>query len=123
MPIDIRWDNDEKTILYCRVENPWTWEDLDVTMVQMHAMLDEVPHRVSTIIDYSNGSLMPANPLRHGTKLARNRHPNSDRMILVGSSMFMRSLLNVFSKLYPEINEMLGFADTVEQARAKLSKP
>lgn len=122
MSIDVRWDNEEKTIVYYTVHKGWNWPDLDAAMDQSHQLMNEVDHPVYSIIDFSGSGLLPKNPLFRGKRLAAKRHPNTAMAVFVAGNSFFQAMFGVFSRMYPNLTNMTQFTDTPEKAYAILEE-
>lgn len=121
MGIRMVWDNAERTILCCITTGSWDWPDVDDALAEMHRMLDTVDHAVDYVIDMRGTRLMPRSPIWHGSRLSRGRHANSGRTVFLGAPSVVQGVINVLGKVYPELSGSLLFADSMEDARAKLA--
>jgi hypothetical protein len=105
MPIQIKWYNDEKTILLETFESGWTVEDYRHLIDEAAQYLATVDHTVHIIVDGSHDtSHLPINMLRGGLAYAvRNVPPNQGITVFVGidsvSEMFLGIARNVNLKL------------------------
>ena len=60
MPIEVQWDNPEKTILRQKFEGKWTGKDYYVSLDEMSKLLKQVDHRVHLIGDMTHSVGIPA---------------------------------------------------------------
>lgn len=127
MGITILWDNEEKTIIRYVYEGRWVWDDLHHARVQVHEMLNTVNHPVGIIVDVRESTLVPNGALSQGRQFATTSpttHPNEGRTIIVGANTFLRSMYDLFRKIYTTLSGNLDvdFAPTLESARQNLAQ-
>ena len=101
MAIDVKWDNEEKTVLR------WTFEEWDLNDFyhvnnDLTGKLDTVAHQVHILLDMKNSKNLP-NGFLSALRSMRSRaiHPNMGIMVSIGNNGFIRIFVNTFSKLYP----------------------
>lgn len=128
MPVEAHWDNDAHTVIRYEVYGHWTVEEFWVAYEQGRAMINSVEHRVDFIqiaMDELATGYVPSNYLSTLSSMYRNAHPRAGRTIGVpiprgrSSQVWVRILTNVV----PQIRQRVDFADTLEEARAKLAEP
>lgn len=127
MGIRVEWDNDEKTVIRYVYEERWTWEDFHYARSQVREWLDTVDHRVDVIVDVRNSRLVPNGVLAQGRMFASNApiaHRNEGHTIVVGANSLMRSMFEMFGKVYSRLSDELEleFASSLEEAREKLRR-
>jgi hypothetical protein len=122
MGITAVWDNDEKTIIRYIYDGSWTWDDFYTAFGQAYKMIDTVNHRVDIIVDVRMSSLLPQNALSRGRQLSTSTHTNQGRTIVVGANALMRSVSNIFNKVYTKAADDLkiSFVRTMEEAHDQL---
>jgi len=122
MPISVTWDNPEKTVICFTFEERWTWDEYHAAADRISEMVNSVNHRVDLIIDFRTG-YVPDNAIKQvesGSPLFW--HPQAGFGVLVGVKGFIRSLLMLFTQVYPGHTQWLILAANVEDARAILTK-
>ncbi len=122
MPISVTWDNPEHTVIHFTFDEHWTWDEYHVAASRISRMLEGVNHRVDLIIDFRT-SHVPHNTIKQvesGSTLFW--HPQAGFGVLVGVKGFIRTLLMLFIHVYPDSEQWLLLAPTVEDARMMLSK-
>lgn len=124
MGVQIRWDNEEHTVLHFEMTDPWTWEQMHEAINTSTVMLDTVNHKAHFIFDLGGSHTVPSNALTQLRMLMRKSHPNSGASVIVGAQKtafmrFARSLLEMAHKLN-KAQWQFFFADTLDEARTIL---
>jgi hypothetical protein len=122
MPIDLHWDNDARTIARFDVRGIWTWQELDAAMAQLYAMQTSENCTADCIVDMTAGNKLPHNPLSNGWRKSR-RPQLAGRIVFIGGTAFLKSLMDVFRRLYPIVDQRIFFVDSLEAAHARLALP
>lgn len=122
MPIQIIWDNEEKTVLRASYIGRWTWEELYVEIDQSNALLDSVEHNVDIIHDWSQSARIPPDAMVHARNLIPKIHPRVRVNIHVGVDSSFTMLWKIFARVYSAIagRKKFYFVNTIEEARALL---
>lgn len=119
MPVNMLWDDAEKSILRFEYQGKWTWEEVNNMMAQANVELTAVPHRVDTIHDFtSSSSGLPSNVLSHASSLSRQIPAQAGMSVVVGSSALINTLLSIFTKVYPQFASRYKSASTLDAAYA-----
>jgi hypothetical protein len=101
MSISIGWDNAEQTIIYVKLENDWTWDEVYTNIEQMGKYIESVTHSVDIIYDTQLAGPIPGhNALQHLKQISGLSHPRVRAVVVVGLSPFSRALLSTFNQIY-----------------------
>ncbi|MEP6984181.1 MAG: hypothetical protein ABI970_01185 [Chloroflexota bacterium] len=124
MGITVIWDNPEQTILRYVYNGQWNLDNFYQALQESRDMMDKVDHRVGLIIDVQNSKLVPNGVLSHGKNVALRKHPNQGKSIIVGASGFVRTLFDVYKKVYRTSfdESAYAFSTTLDDARNLLLK-
>ncbi|MFQ3566133.1 MAG: hypothetical protein SNJ59_03965 [Aggregatilineales bacterium] len=122
MPVNMLWDDAEKSILRFEYQGKWMWEEVESAMKQANAELTTVQHRVDTIHDLTGSSGLPSNALSHASSLSRHIPAQAGISVVTGSSTLINTLLSVFSKVYPQFGSRYKNASTLEEAYALIER-
>ena len=124
MGITVVWDNPEQTILRYIYNGQWNLDNFYIALQESRDMMDTVNHRVGLIIDVQNSKLVPNGVLSHGKNVALRKHPNQGLSVIVGASGFVRTLFDVYKKVYRSSFDESGYAftATLDDARNLLFK-
>ncbi len=121
MPVQIVWDDEEKTMLRHIYQGEWTWQEFDVAVATAYTWIESVPHRVHIIVDLRQTGPLPANVLLHIRGLADRAHPRIGKTIIVGTNAFLQRLYDVFTSVYAIPHNHVILAPTLEEAHRQLS--
>ena len=122
MAISVQWDNLEQTIVRWDFVGEWDWAMYLDAQRQSNMLIQSVEHHVDVIGDVSRSPLLPKNALGNYNSFQRNTLDNHGLIVLVGTSSFVRNMVTMFTKLYKVSGQGFAFADTLEEARAMLTK-
>ena len=121
MSIVISWDNPEKTIIRWDFDGVWDWDEYGAVKVGFDAMLREVDHTVGVIADMRHSPTLPKNAFTRFKYFTRTTPPNRGLMVFVGTNMLVRVAVETLGRAFKELSQDIAFADTVEDARLKLT--
>jgi integrase len=122
MGVTVQWDNDTHTALLFTTIDPWTWDDFDIAMLQVYAMLDEAPGKTPIICDFSRTISFPRGALKHLSRAVENLHRNHEVFVTVGANPLIMTINNMLARRYPHELRHTYHVNTLEEARALLSK-
>jgi len=123
MSINVVWDNPEQSIVRFIYNGQWNLDDFYHALQESRDMMDTVNHRVGIIIDVQNSKLVPNGVLSHGKNVSLRKHPNQAKSIIVGASGFVRTLFDVYKKVYRNSfdESSYAFSSSLDDARGLLS--
>jgi hypothetical protein len=116
MSVSVEWANPEKTVIYFRVTQPWTWEDYYTATDESWEMIHTVDHIVDFIVDLTNTKLVPSNAMSHLKRRATRYHPHKGMAVMVGVSSFMQVIINMMAHVFPVVKTTVRTAATVKDA-------
>ena len=122
MSISVVWDNPEQTIIRYIYNGQWNLDNFYHALQESREMMDTVNHRVGLIIDVQNSKLVPNGVLSHGKNVSLRKHTNQGKSVIVGASGFVRTLFDVYKKVYRSSFDetAYAFATNLDDARALL---
>src|SRR5262249_20124301 len=126
MPIQVVWDNDDKTVIRYIIEGNWTWDEMLEAVKTSNAWLDAAEGKIHFIHDMRGSTAIPSGALTQLRRFIGKEHPKTGQSIIVGAQksttvLFAQSLLNMIHKIYKR-DWGFQFTDTLEEARALLQK-
>jgi hypothetical protein len=123
MPIDVYWDNPEKSVLHWDLKPGWTWFDYDNAIERSNAMADEVgrDQKIVMITDHHASRYPPGRfILRVVTRIIVD-YPNVlmqvDRWIIVNPTLAGRALVPTLQVI---LRGRIRVCDTLQDAYALL---
>jgi hypothetical protein len=125
MGVKAVWDNEQHTIVRYDLSGRWTWDEFFIAYEDAKAMLNATPHAVHFILnptDAASRSHLPPGIVSHIGNIGRARLPNAGITVAIGSSNFVKSLVNTAARLYPRIRKTYQFVETLDDARALLAE-
>lgn len=119
MNIDVKWDNEAKTIIRYVYKNGWNWDDYFAAIKAAADLEDTVDHKVDVIMDFHDANMIPQGAVTQVQRaFAYPRHPNIGLTVFVGANAFIRAIEGIGRKLAPSAAKKwdLAFAATLEEA-------
>jgi hypothetical protein len=119
MPVKSGWYDETKQIILHQFEGRWEWHDLFNAISTSKTLMDSVDHKVFIILDVSQTRALPAINIKSLQALANpptSGHPNMAGRYLIGVRSYLRSIYNVFVKLFPQGARQYRLVDTIEEA-------
>jgi hypothetical protein len=117
MPMNVSWDDDEKTTLRCDYEGKWTWSDVSQGYDEVIKLMKTVPHPVSMIHNMTHGAGIPNGAISNVHRFTAHLPENWGISVVVGSGAFIEMLMSVFTKIYKKLGERYKRASSLEEAR------
>ncbi len=120
MPVDVIWDNEEKTIIRQIYRGIVVLDDYNSatdTFVEMAESVDYVVHSIldRREIEQSQGSFLKA------MRYANSKMPGNIGMrIVMQPNAMTKTMINMGQYLAPNLVKNIHYADTVEEAHEKI---
>lgn len=99
MPIATRWEDDNRIVIW-EFQGEWTWDEYYNQRGAVNDTIRDRGHIVHMIIDMTDSSLLPKNPLTHATSAMRKAPTNIGTTVYVGSNTILRTFFKMFSQVY-----------------------
>jgi hypothetical protein len=124
MPFPQQWADEEKTLIFVRFPEAFTWDEYHESVTEMVTMINSVGHVVDVIADVSNSRLPRGNPFPHFNSLVSVLPPNSGAIINYGASGIERTLASAFLYVYNRRfdNLSLHVVGTLEEAQTIVAR-
>ncbi len=102
----------------------WTWPEFYVAYDETIRNMDSVGHKVDFIMDMLGSKQIPSGALSQLKRAADRNHPNMGLAVYVGVNTFIKSLGEIFLKVYPGSAQKypFAFATSIEEAQAKIAE-
>ena len=117
MPIDVFWDDGEKTIIRARFVGDWTWTEYHAANAQMMQMATEIDHLFDVISDLTESNGLPAGNLL--AEIGRGHNitaPNQRSTVTVQIPKIVKTLRPIIVQITRNDNRFQ--ADSLEEAYA-----
>ncbi|MBC7811732.1 MAG: hypothetical protein H7175_11325 [Burkholderiales bacterium] len=120
MPYNLKWGNDEQTLLYLTLEGALSWEQLYESMQGMKDWADSVSHPIVTITDVTRADKLPLSNVLKLKPAFAIKSENTRLAIIVGMPSFQQTMVNLFMSLYKQLagEVPVAFVETIEKAEA-----
>ena len=123
MPIDVRWDNDDKTVIRLVATDSWNWNDFHKRLRQAATWFYAVLHPVELVLDLTGTTKMPAGALGHLRSLGKRIAPQGrDRLLIIGLESGLAQTLGGADGRYSPDDRLLRFVSTEDEAQAVLAE-
>lgn len=101
MPIEVQWDNEERTVMRWVYQSPWSWEEAYQAHEQEMALIDCVEHIVDGIADMRQAQGLPKGSLTAGVSIMNKSHERMDLLVILGANRLIQSMYDMMCKLHP----------------------
>jgi hypothetical protein len=124
MGINVQWDNSEQTVIRFVYNGSWNMSDLFEALQDSRDLMDTVDYTVAHIVDLRESKLMPNGALSLGRNVTMRKHPRQGKTVIIGASGFVKTLYDVFRKVYRASfdDSAYTFATSLDEARLQLGK-
>jgi hypothetical protein len=115
MPIEVFWGDPQQVILHARFGETWTLEEFQAAVEEMYELISAMPHTVHIVNDFSLNRSLPTRLLSVGQHVENHKAINTGISVMVGASVFVKSILQVAKRLYL-LDTEIYMANSVEEA-------
>lgn len=84
MPIEVKWDNNEKTLIRWNFMGRWTAQQLRETIQKSNDWINAQDHTVNHIIDLSQTEGVPPNIINEARNAMRLMPENLGHVVMIG---------------------------------------
>lgn len=123
MPITVQWDNIEKTVIRWVFSGIWTWDDFAAAQPTCRDLLRSVSHAVDVIADMCDTASLPPDSFARYRQFERVTLPNRDRVVLVTTNQFIRTMAKAFNQMFPNQPTHFILTASLNEARELLMRP
>ncbi|MEQ8676685.1 MAG: hypothetical protein RLP44_30880 [Aggregatilineales bacterium] len=128
MGIELFWDNDDETVILCVFDKELTWDEMFQTFDDIKKVTRNRDSLIGAIIDVSQGVSVPggsifnADTRAKAMQMLRMGGEEKGPLAIVGANGFIKSIYHAVGTLDRKAQKDIYFADTLNEARAILSK-
>jgi hypothetical protein len=109
MSIEVSWIDDNHTGILVDFRGNWTWNELRAANEKSTELIKSVTYPVDTVNDLTRSGGLPSGALTEGRAMMNGFESGEGLMLVVQAGGFVKSLYNVFQKLY---GRRAGFPET-----------
>jgi hypothetical protein len=117
--IRIDWSDETHSCIHAIYGHGWDWPEFFATDETAKAMLDTLDHKADFILELED-VVLPKNVVGQFPQFVRGAasltHPNSRRVVIVGSGSHVQILLSIFQKVYPAAAKKVFLAASADEA-------
>lgn len=121
MTIKVQWDNEEHTLLRWEFMGVWDWDDFLAAQKESNDLINSVPHTVDIISDVSKSQHLPPGAIGRFRTYRRDDPENTGRVVLVGASIYIKTIVEIFRGMFPNTGGNFSFANSLDEARSLLA--
>jgi hypothetical protein len=124
MPVQVTWDNPEKTIILLTFEGNWTWEETYQAVAERNRMIESVSNNVDIIVNFgSAGFKIPPNAITHTRNIMSQSHSRIVRNVVVGFKPVHIALWKIIEKIYATMGKSQQYflVGSLDEAHAMLA--
>lgn len=124
MPVLVEWYDPDHKILLIQIQHNWTWPQMHTALEEVWNHLGEVKHGVYTIFDARVSNGWPPNSLANLRQTNARVHPNSREILIVGLSIYHRTMLEIYNRFYGNFVNSYGLHQcaTLEDAEDMIGR-
>lgn len=126
MPIELYWDNDERSVMLIEVSGAWTWDEMYHVLETIKAVTDRSERVIAAILDLSAGVQFPGGSvfslagLGHARRVLKMGEDGTGPIVIAGAGPFIRRVYDAFYPLDRRVLGNIHFAPSVDTARRLL---
>lgn len=118
MPINVLWDNEERTIIRFDFIGNWDWNEYWHCVERSLTMLVQVTHPVDTIANLANSAGLPTGSIQQVKRTFDQAHVNLGIIVINQGGMFVRVMASAFARVYRPQAQRIFLSESLENARA-----
>lgn|GEM_PF-2805133 len=122
MKIDVRWENDARTVIRYTYSGNWDWDDFYNTLERSDKDVQQA-EKFSVIVDFRDVTRFPSDAVLHLKRAATMVNEKHEQIILITNNSSLATLFNMFIKLYSRVGKRLRLVTSDEEAYALLKLP
>ncbi len=116
MTITLRSLDHIKTALHMTIMPGWTWDDFYGTVSELRDRVGAGSEEHLLILDFSQSPTLYRDTLTHFRQIFRGMLPEFGLLIIVGNSPFVRAVVELMVRTYPQDVENLQLVPTLADA-------
>jgi hypothetical protein len=121
MGINVQWDNDDHTLVRWDFVGEWNWDDFLAAQKASNDFINSVTHTVDIIVDVSKSQHLPPGAIGRFRTYRRDDPENTGRAVVVGASIYIRTMVDIFRGMFPNTGGNFTFANSLDEARSALT--
>lgn len=119
MIVEIRWEDEARTLIRHTYSGVWDWDDFYTTLEQRPDDL-RIGGGVPLIIDVRGIPSFPSDMILHLREAAKMAESTDDLIVVIANSSTLATLFHLFVRVYNRIGRRLRLVNSEEEAYALL---
>jgi hypothetical protein len=113
MSVEVKWHNEEKTVMYFKYKGKWTW-DVALSKVALANMLMDEQGKGKpcvSIVDMRQSNYMPPESGKYirAMILMSVSHNNSGITVFINADIVVAGIIDLLRSMYPDIRDFSNF--------------
>ncbi len=100
MPIETKWENDQKQVIICTYTGRWSLDEFYVTFNLCTQLMDSVDYPVNIVFDMQKSISLPDGFMAAIRSVSKKPHPNLGIMAIVGANRLVQIFTDLIRKVY-----------------------
>jgi hypothetical protein len=122
MPVNIEWNDPEKTVIVATIDWPWDWDELGATWKTGVEMMNSVQHPVYMVAVAKTSRFPVGNILSNLTHMMKIVPDNIGLAIMVTENRFQETINQIFFKLSPGLRQKGRVVSSLDKALALVAE-
>lgn len=122
MNVEIRWENEERTVIRYTYSGDWNWEQF-YTVLETRLHEDKLDSRATVLVDFRGITRLPSDMILHLKRAAALAGETQVLVIVIANSAALVTLYNLFVRVYSQIGKRFRLVRNDEEAYALLKLP
>lgn len=125
MAIQVKWDDEDSSIIRYDLEGLWTWDDYCAAVDRTMKLIQGVKRPVGVIANFHADTMVPlgtARPTGTSELCPPTKFPampdNMDMIVVTGGNLFVEALVSAFCRFYSRVEKQFFVASSVDEARS-----
>lgn len=119
MNVDIRWENEERTLIRYTYSGDWNWEQF-YKVLETRLEEDKLDSRAAVLVDFRGINKFPSDAILHLKRAAALAGETQVLVIVIANSASLITLYNLFVRIYSQIGKRFRLARNDAEAYALL---
>jgi hypothetical protein len=122
MNVEIRWENEERTVIRYTYSGDWNWEQF-YTVLETRLQEDKLDSRATVLVDFRGITKFPSDMILHLKRAAALAGETQVLVVVIANSASLITLYNLFVRVYSQIGKRFRLVRNDEEAYALLKLP
>lgn len=115
MNVDIRWENEEQTVIRYTYSGEWSWEEF-YKILEKRTPEDRLDSRSTVLVDFRGINRFPSDAILHLKRAANLAGETRVQVIVIANSASLITLYNLFIRVYASIGKRFRLVRNDEEA-------